>query len=85
MFLIFDVMCGARSAYLRLDDVPGVSQAYVVFWVVESQPILQILLGVLTHLETKKTTPALVRDLGLKGFTEHVNWVIALITAFISE
>lgn len=35
---------------LCLDDVPGISQAYVVFWVVQSQPILEILFGILTHL-----------------------------------
>ncbi len=57
---------GVKSAYLRLDDVPGISQAYVVFGVIESQPILQILLGVLTHLKRKDTTPALVRDLDFK-------------------
>lgn len=40
--------------YLCLDDVPGISQAYVIFWVVQSQPILEILFGILTHLERIK-------------------------------
>lgn len=40
MFPISDVMRAVRSAYLRLDDVPGVSQAQVVFRVVKSQSIL---------------------------------------------
>lgn len=47
-------MHDVRRAYLCLDDVPGISQAYVVFGVVESQAILEILLGVLTHLEMIK-------------------------------
>lgn len=44
-----------ESVYLSLDDVPGISQAYVVLWVVESQAVLQVLFGVLAHLETKET------------------------------
>ena len=50
-----------RSAYLCLDDVPGVSQAYVVLGVVKSQPVLQILLGILTHLYMKEKTPAVLK------------------------
>lgn len=50
-FTVFDAVRGVASTYLCLDDVPGVSQAYVIFRVVESQAVLQILLGILTHLE----------------------------------
>ena len=53
MFLILWVMCDVMSSNLCLDDVPSISQAYVVLWVVESQPILQILFSILTHLEMK--------------------------------
>lgn len=57
MLLISDVTCawcGGSATHLCLDDIPGVPEADVVLRVVESQPILQILLGVLTHLEIKE-------------------------------
>lgn len=60
--MLMFVKMSVKSAYLCLDDVPGISQAYVVFWVVKSQPIFQILLSILAHLEIK-TTPVWLETL----------------------
>ena len=41
-------------SYLSLDYVPGIPQANVVVGVVQSQPILQVLLSVLTDLKGER-------------------------------
>ena len=41
-------------SYLSLDDVPGIPQANIVVGVVQSQPILQVLLSVLTDLKGER-------------------------------
>lgn len=67
--LIYRMMSGVTPAHLCLDDVPGVPQANVIFWVVEGQAVLQVLLGVLSHLENKRD--ALIRQLGLKALVKQ--------------
>lgn len=54
----------ARCSYLRLDDVPGVAQAQVGLRVVQSQAVLQILLGVLAHLRRRDHISLWCKGLG---------------------
>lgn len=75
-------MSGVTPAHLCLDDVPGVPQANVIFWVVEDQALLQILLGILSHLETKET-PWLDSSVWRHWWSK--NWAMAVIIVFIVE
>lgn len=40
--------------YLSLDDIPGVLQTNIVFWVVQREAVFQILLGILTDLKQQR-------------------------------
>ena len=62
----------ARCSYLCLDDVPGVPQTQVGVRVVQSQAVLQILLGVLAHLQMRDAT-----NLGFKGSAERTSVFLA--------